>query len=183
VTRAAWHATAVDDRDLCCTWCGRGPLHVELGWPTVGHCEVAGFHCDDERCGAQWEADGTVREPGATRLAVDGRVPVGPLRELARLWRLAVGTTRGEDGRKLDRLLDRLASPASPLWTRGDPDPRWWGADFAARAKSRRPLATDERSVALEYGHDEHLGWLYPDEARELAGALLAAADWSDGAR
>jgi hypothetical protein len=130
----------------------------------------------ESRSGADRAA--SVAHPG-----IDGRVPVGPVRELARLWRLAVGTTRGEDGRKLDQLLDRLAAPRRPLWMSGDPDPRWWGADFAARAKSRRPLVADERSVALEYGHDEHLGWLYPDEARELAGALLAAADWSDGAR
>lgn len=54
-----------DDRELRCTYCGCASLHVELRHHRAG-AEVAGFWCDNERCGAEWERDRTVRRPGDT---------------------------------------------------------------------------------------------------------------------
>jgi len=80
------------------------------------------------------------------------------------------------------------ATRPAPTWLPGDPDPRWWAGDWAVRHPAAtpqprvHPARTDEvRSVALEYGREDHIGWLYPAEARALAAALLAAAAWSPG--
>jgi pyruvate-formate lyase-activating enzyme len=59
--------TDLDDRELRCTWCRNPePLHVELAW-TNQLPRVAGFWCGAESCGAEWEADGTVRTSGRAR--------------------------------------------------------------------------------------------------------------------
>lgn len=63
--------TGNDSRELRCTWCGLDELAVDLAWSCPGPdpiCEIAGFHCRNEHCGAEWEPDGTIRESGqATR--------------------------------------------------------------------------------------------------------------------
>lgn len=59
-------------RELRCTWCGSDELHVELEYlldTAVPRTPVvAGFWCGNERCGAEWEADLTVRTAGEERV-------------------------------------------------------------------------------------------------------------------
>lgn len=50
--------------NLCCTYCG-GKLNVTLAYEASGYYGENVFEaieCDDYKCGAEWNRDGTVKE-------------------------------------------------------------------------------------------------------------------------
>ena len=64
-----------------------------------------------------------------------------------------------------------------PTWDHGDPRPRWQAGEWATRFHPKRE--PQMWTVALEYGDPDHCWWMSPGEARALAEALLAAAEWT----
>lgn len=56
----------LSDTTLRCTYCG-GPLRVNLEWRGPAYLQeqyAEAIECDDYKCGAEWDPDGSVRMHG-----------------------------------------------------------------------------------------------------------------------